>query len=34
MWNGENFFSFLESPQRSDTAASIREVGKLEAVQA
>lgn len=32
--NGENLFSCLESPQRSNTAASIRKVGKLEAVQA
>ncbi len=34
MWNGENLFSFVESPQRSDAAASIREVGKLQVVQA
>jgi len=32
MWNGKNIFSFLESLPRSDTAASIREVGKLEAI--
>ncbi len=34
MWNGENLFSLVESPQRSDTAACIREVGKLQVVQA
>jgi hypothetical protein len=33
-WNGENLFSFLESPQRSETTPSIREVGKLQVVQA
>jgi hypothetical protein len=33
MWNGENAFSFLKPPQRSDTAPSIREIGKLQVIQ-
>jgi hypothetical protein len=33
-WDGEKLFSFLKSPQRSDAAPSIREVGKLQVIQA